>query len=66
MLELLKRWFNLSLKQYRLNLIDKECDKYFDLKRKLKLQGAFVNLMVEEYKKIYGEDLRTPQKGGAE
>lgn len=60
MAELLKRWLDLRKKQRIINYIDKECDEYFELKRKLKAQERFVNLLIDEYKYVYGEDLRKP------
>ena len=64
MAELLKRWLTLRKKQRILDYINKECDEYFELKRKLKAQENFVNLLIDEYKNVYGEDLRRPQKEG--
>ena len=61
MRELLKRSFGLFVKQRWLKTIDKECDKYNKIKSKLFRQQYVVNSLLTEYKKIYGEDLRTPQ-----
>ena len=66
MAELLKRWFNLFIKQYRLNLIDRECEKYFDIERKLKVQKHFVNTLIDKYENTYSESLRTPKERGGE
>lgn len=66
MAELLKRSFELFVKKRWLKIIDKECDKYKKLKRKLSGQQYVVNSLLEEYKKIYGEDLRTPKERGGE
>lgn len=66
MVELLKKAFELSVKKRWLKTIDKECDKYNKIKSKLSRQQYVVNSLFEEYKKIYGEDLRTPkERGGA-
>lgn len=57
MAELLKQSFELFVKKRWLKIIDKECDKYKKLKRKLSSQQYVVNSLLEEYKKIYGKDL---------
>lgn len=64
MAELLKQTFELFVKKRWLKTIDKECDKYNKIKSKLFRQQYVVNSLLAEYKKIYGEDLRTPQKEG--
>ena len=67
MAELLKRSFELFVKKRWLKTIDKECDKYNKIKSKLSRQQYVVNSLLAEYKKIYGEDLRTSiERGGAE
>lgn len=66
MAELLKRTFELFVKKRWLKTIDKECDKYKKLKSKLFRQQYVVNSLLEEYKKIYGEDLRTLKERGVE
>jgi hypothetical protein len=67
MIELLKRSFELFVKERWLKTIKKEVDKYNKIKHKLFRQQYVVNSLLEEYKKIYGEDLRTPtEKGGVE
>ena len=67
MAELLKRLFELFAKNRWLKTIDKECDKYNKIKSKLSRQQYVVNSLLAEYKKKYGEDLRTPkERGGAE
>ena len=66
MVELLKRLFELFVKNRWLKIIDKECDKYNKIKRKLSRQQYVVNYLLAEYKKKYGEDLRTPKERGAE
>lgn len=66
MVELLKQSFELCVKKRWLKIIDKECNKYNKLKSKLFRQQYVVNSLIAEYKKIYGEDLRTSkEKGGA-
>ena len=65
MAELLKQAFKLFVKKKWLKIIDKECDKYKKIKSKLFRQQYVVNSLLAEYKKKYGEDLRTPtEKGG--
>jgi hypothetical protein len=59
MAELLKRSFELLVKNRWLKTIDKECDKYNKIKNKLYRQQFVVNYLLIEYKKKYGEDLRT-------
>lgn len=66
MAELLKRSFELFVKNRWLKTIDKECDKYNKIKSKLSRQQYVVNSLLEEYKKKYGEDLRTPKERGGE
>lgn len=66
MKELIKRSFELFIKKRWLKTIDKEIDKYNKLKIKLSWQHYVVNALLEEYKKKYSENLRTPQKGGEE
>ena len=66
MAELLKQSFELFIKKRWLKTIDKECDKYNKIKRKLSRQQYVVNSLRAEYKKIYGEDLRTPKERGGE
>lgn len=64
MYELIKRSFELFVKKRWLKTIDKEIDKYNKLKSKLFRQQYVVNSLLEEYRKKYGESLRTPLKGG--
>ena len=64
MAKLLKQSFELFVKNRWLKIIDKECNKYNKIKRKLSRQQYVVNSLLEEYKKIYGEDLRTPKERG--
>ena len=66
MAELLKRSFELFVKKRWLKIIDKECDKYNKIKSKLSRQQYVVNSLLEECKKNYGEDLRTPKERGGE
>lgn len=66
MAELLKRSFELSVKKRWLKIIDKECNKYNKIKSKLSRQQYVVNSLLEEYKKTYGEDLRTQKERGGE
>lgn len=64
MAELLKQSFELFVKKRWLKIIDKECDKYNKIKSKLSCQLCIVNALLERYKEIYGEDLRTLKKEG--
>jgi len=64
MAELLKQSFELFVKNRWLKTIDKECDKYNKIKSKLSRQQYVVNSLLAEYKKIYGEDLRTTKERG--
>ena len=66
MAELLKQSFELFVKKRWLKTIDKECDKYNKIKSKLSRQQYVVNSLLAEYKKNYGEDLRTPKERGGE
>lgn len=66
MAELLKRSFELFVKIRWLKTIDKECDKYNKIKSKLSRQQYVVNSLLAEYKKKYGEELRTPKERGGE
>lgn len=61
MRELLKQSFELFVKNRWLKTIDKECNKYNKTKSKLSRQQYVVNSLLAEYKKKYGEDLRTPK-----
>ena len=63
---LLKQSFELFVKNRWLKTIDKECDKYNKIKSKLSRQQYVINSLLAEYKKIYGEDLRTPKERGGE
>lgn len=62
MAELLKQSFELYVKKRWLKTIDKECTKYQKIKSRLYHQQYIVNYLLAEYKKIYGEDLRTPKE----
>jgi hypothetical protein len=64
MRELLKRSFELFVKNRWLKTIDKECDKYDKIKSELFCQLYVVNALLAKYKKIYGEDLLTPKERG--
>ena len=63
---MLKQSFELFVKKRWLKTIDKECDKYNKIKSKLSRQQYVVNSLLAEYKKIYGEDLRTPKERSGE
>lgn len=60
--KLIKRSFDLWCKMRWLKMIDKECNKYTKLKKKLSAQQFIVNALTEAYLKVYGENLRKPQE----
>jgi hypothetical protein len=61
MAELLKKFILLSIKNHRIKLIDKECDRYFKIEAKLKAQQKFINYLIDEFEKDFGEKIRTPK-----
>jgi hypothetical protein len=66
MAELLKKFILLSIKNHRIKLIDKECDRYFKIETKLKAQQKFINYLIDEFEKDFGEKIRTPKERGGE
>ena len=66
MAELLKKFILLSIKNHRIKLIDKECDRYLKIEAKLKVQQKFINYLIDEFEKDFGETIRTPKERGAE
>lgn len=58
MFKSLKRAIELSIKTRRIKYIIKQCDKHTELKTKLDCQRILINMLVDKYKKKYGEDLR--------
>lgn len=66
MAELLKNFILLSIKNHRIKLIDKECDRYLKIKAKLKVQQKFINYLIDEFEKDFGETIRTPKERGGE
>ena len=60
---LIKKSFELPVKMRWLKTISKEIDKYNKIKERLDRQRYVVNSLLEEYRKIYGEDLRMDGKG---
>jgi hypothetical protein len=54
---LLKRTFDLWVKRRWLKTIEKEADKCNRLSKKLLRQKYVLNTLLDEYMKIYGEDL---------
>lgn len=66
MAELLKKFILLSIKNHRIKLIDKECDRYLKIEAKLKVQQKFINYLIDEFEKDFGVTIRTPLKEGAE
>ena len=57
MFKLLKRLVHLSIKNHRLKLINKECDKYLKLKKNLEVQRRFVNWLCDEYEIDFGDKI---------
>lgn len=66
MAELLKKFILLSIKNHRIKFIDKECDRYFKIEAKLKAQQKFINYLIYEFEKDFGEKIRTPKERGGE
>ena len=61
----IKKSFELFVKKRWLRTIEKETDKYNKIKNTLLQQQYVVNSLLEEYKKMYGENLRAQsEKGG--
>jgi hypothetical protein len=56
--ELIKRSFKLSVKKRWLKEIDRAIDRYKKTYAKATREHYVMNKLIEEYKKIYGEDLR--------
>ena len=59
---MLKSTFDLLVKMRWLKMIDKECNKYTKLKKKLSAQQFIVKALIEAYLKVYDEDFRKPQE----
>ena len=66
MAELIKKFIHLSIKNHRIKFIDNECDRYFKIEAKLKSQQKFINYLIDEFEKDFGENLRTPKERGGE
>ena len=58
MLSLLKRIFELWCKNRWLKRIDREINQYNRMQRALACQLYVVNVLINEYEHIYGEDLK--------
>jgi hypothetical protein len=56
--ELLKQSFDLWVKKRWLKEIDRAVDRYKKAYAKATREHYVMNKLIEEYKKIYGEDLR--------
>jgi hypothetical protein len=56
--ELMKRSFALWVKKRWLKEIDRAIDRYKKTYAKATREQYVMNKLIEEYKKIYGEDLR--------
>jgi hypothetical protein len=56
--ELIKQSFELSVKKRWLKEIDRAVDRYKKAYAKATREHYVMNKLIEEYKKIYGEDLR--------
>lgn len=57
MIELIKEWFELTVKQNWLKHIDRAIDKYNKLKRKTDIQNHVVHKLVERYNELYPNDM---------
>lgn len=57
MIELIKEWFELTVKQNWLKHIDRAVDKYNKLKRKTDIQNHVVHKLVERYNELYPNDM---------
>jgi hypothetical protein len=55
--ELMKRSFDLWVKKWWLKEIDRAIDKYKKTYAKATREHYVMNKLIEEYNKIYGEDL---------
>ena len=64
--ELLKSSFDLWVKKRWIKTIEKQTDKCNKLSKKLLRQKYVLNTLLDDYLKIYGENLRPPEQGGAE
>jgi hypothetical protein len=56
--QLIKESFELSVKKRWLKEIDRAVDRYKKAYAKATREHYVMNKLIEEYKKIYGEDLR--------
>lgn len=59
MIKLLKRFFIVKFKMYRLKKIDRECNKYFRIQNKLLTQQSKVNKLISKYESTYEERIRS-------
>lgn len=64
LIRLIKESFELFVKMRWLKTISKETDKYNKIKEQLDRQRYVVNSLLEEYREIYGEDLRKEKDNG--
>lgn len=64
MIKLISSLIKLSIKNHELKYIDKQCDKYFKIKRKLESQQHFINELIDLFEKTYGESIRNPKGRG--
>lgn len=55
-----KERFYLIKKYRRLKYLDKQCDKYFKIEKDLNKQRIYVNSLIKNFEKDYGENLRKP------
>lgn len=63
MLEWLKQSIELSAKMRWLKTIDKELDKCNELKKEYSRRQYIIKSLIEEYNKIYGEDITIQKEG---
>lgn len=57
-LQLIKDWHDIGKKLKFLRRVSRECDKYKRLAEEAERQGRIVDTLIDEYKQLYGEDLR--------
>ena len=58
MFEELKRFVELCLKHRKQKYLLKQINKYIEMKKTVTIQQVFVNRLIDEYNKTYGENLQ--------
>lgn len=59
---IIKDWHDIGSKFKFLRRVGREYDKYKRLIKQAERQGRIVNTLIDEYKQLYGEDLRANGK----